>query len=199
MPLTIPTGFGEAAWHFTSTSGTPDFVTTCGVDLSDAGGDFAGAAEALWDYYAGSIMQETSNHVQITRCVLRVGNDGPTSAYESSHTPVGGGSAGAHGPLSMAIIARKVTNVGGRRGRGRMFMPGTAGEGTVDESGRVLEVHAALVNTKLNTLQSYMENGNANHQVVLPPVLLHSDGSTPTPIVDFAVGSLVGWIRGRIW
>lgn len=199
MSLVIPPGYGLAAYEFTSATGTAPFVTTIGVDLSDAGGDFVAAANAAFSAYAGQIMPITDNDLTLSRVVLSIGQDGPGGSVDSTRTPVQGGSTGTFAPVAMAPVVRKVTAQIGRSGRGRMFLPGLIQEAGVDPTG-------GLTNTFRNQLQGKVDDFLEVLQVPgidepsLPPVLLHSAGLdiAPTPIQSLLVTPLVGWIRGRI-
>lgn len=198
MSLVIPPGFGNAAFIFTGAVGTQPYVTTLGVDISGAGGDFVGAANSLMLSYQVAFQTETSNALTLDRVNLAIGQDGPGGSVDSDLSPIAMSRSGTYGPTAMSAIARKVTNEIGRRGRGRMFLPGVITESEVDADGSITSARRGTLQTALNLFQTTLAEP-AGEDVAYPPVLLHSQApADPTPLTSFAVSDLVGWIRGRI-
>lgn len=196
MSLAIPPGYGLAALNFSSSTGTQPFVTTIGVGLANWGGDFVDAANAVFAAYATTMMGATDNDLTLSSVTLSVGQDGPGGSVDSDATPVPGTSTGTFAPVAMAPVVRKTTNVLGRRGRGRMFIPGVIQESGVEPDGR-------LTTTFRNQLQGLCDNFFAElttNDPSLAPYLLHSEGlaTEPTLITSLTVTPVVGWIRGRI-
>lgn len=202
MSLVIPTGYGSAALIFRGSLGTPEHVTTIGVDLSEAGGDFVGAANRVMTCYAGAIMPTTYSALTLDHVTLAIGQDGPGGSVDSDLPPVVGGKSGSSGTVAMAPVVRKVTNEIGRRGRGRMFPPGVLGSSEVDSNGLISTGRRDSLQTAFDLLYANLMNLTpVPGAPVLAPVLLHSSGPSagvPTPVTGFSVAPLVGWIRGRI-
>lgn len=198
MPLIVPPGFGLAAFVFTSTSGTPPIVTTLGVDLGDVGGAFVEAADLLHAAYAVNIGPETDNSLTLDHVNLQVGDDGPGGSVDSAVGPSAMTRSGTGPPVSMSVIVRKITNDLGRRGRGRMFLPGLLTTTNVDENGIVASGRRTEIITAVGAFLSDISDVGATPGPC-PPVLLHSSApADPTPVVNIAVSAQVGWIRGRI-
>lgn len=199
MSLVIPPGFGSAAFVFTGAVGTQPYVTTMGLDLGDAGGDFVGAANRAFDAWEEVLIAETSNALTLDRVTLAVGSDGPGGSVDSSRTPIPGEDSGTYGPTAMSAIGRKVTAELGRAGRGRMFLPGFLAENAVDPDGSVVAARRDAITIALDTFVANLQLGGTVPGMLLPPVLLHSAGGpAPTPIETMVCSDLVGWIRGRI-
>jgi hypothetical protein len=198
VSLIIPPGFGNAAFIFTGGAGTPEFVTTLGVDLANAGGDFVGVANALGDIYATAWAAETDSAFTLDRVNLAVGQDGPGGSVDSDFTPIPMTRSGTGPPVSMAVVLRKVTNEIGRRGRGRMFMPGLLTTANVDESGIVASGRRGEINTAAENFYELLTDA-LGVATAYDPVLLHGAApADPDPIVGFQASTIVGWIRGRI-
>lgn len=198
MALIIPPGFGNAAFIFTSTTGTPPIVTTLGVNLSAAGGDFVEAANVAFAAYAAHLLPETDTSLTLDRVNLAVGDDGPGGSVDSDLAPAPGTRSGTGPPVSMSTIVRKVTNDIGRRGRGRMFLPGLLTTTNVDESGIIASGRRDEILTAVGGFIAELFD-TETVPFNLPPVLLHSSApADPTPLTGAAVSPLVGWIRGRI-
>lgn len=198
MTLVIPPGFGSAAFIFNGTEGTPTFVTTMGVDLSAASGDFVGAANELMTGYATAFEDGTDSLLTLARVNLAVGDDGPGGSVDSDLAPIPMARSGTSVPIAMAAIMRKSTNELGRRGRGRCFLPGVLTQAEVNEGGQIGSGRIATLSPLLDAWHDIL-TGTTSPFTPYPPVLLHSSAPTdPTPITGFALAPLVGWIRGRI-
>lgn len=198
MSLVIPPGFGSASLVFTGAPGTQPYVITCGFNLAAFGGDFVDAADTIGTGYMLVMGATTSAALTLDRVTLAVGQDGAGGSVDSTFAPIAGQRSGSFPPTAMSAICRKSTNDLGRRGRGRMFVPGIVSENEVDEDGSIVTARRAAINTLLVALFTQWTTGQGADDA-LPPVLLHSTAPTdPTPIIGFTVSDLVGWVRGRI-
>ena len=203
MTLSIPPGFGSAAIIFNGSGGTAPYVTTIGVDLSGAGGDFVAAANSVMTAYSIAFGDDWASSLTLEKVNLAVGQDGPGGSVESDVPPKAGAKGGEFPPIAMAVIAKKVTNSLGRSGRGRMYLPGLAREIDINENGTlggdvVTALNGALENFLLTLSTPAL---NSPGSVAVPAVLLHSKGlgaPVPTPIVGMSLASKIGWIRGRL-
>lgn len=201
VSLVIPPGFGSAAFVLTGLPGTQPYVTTLGVDLGAAGGDFVAAANVAFAAYQTHLLPVTSNNLVLDRVTLTVGSDGPGGSVDSTTPPSPGTRTGSFPPTAMSAIGRKSTSVLGRRGRGRMFIPGVVNEDQVDQDGSITNAGRTAVQTALNGFYAYLVANDDPETFPLPPVLLHGPGVPvlpPTPVEGFTVSDTVGWIRGRI-
>lgn len=198
MSLVIPPGFGLASFVLTGDVGTQPYVTTMGLDLSDAGGDFVLAANQAKAVYATTIGVETSEALSLDRVTLAVGQDGPGGSVDSDTPPDEFTRSGSFPPTAMSAIMRKVTNDLGRRGRGRMFLPGVISENEVDQDGSIVPARITALNEVVQEFVLELGLGATPGPAMLP-VLLHSTAPTdPTPLTNVTISSTVGWIRGRI-
>lgn len=198
MSLVIPPGYANAAFIFSADFGTPPIVTTLGVDVSAFSGDFVEAANTAFTYWTNHMPAQMDAQLTLDRVTLAVGSDGPGGSVDSTLPPFPMARSGTAGPYSMSVIARKVTNTLGRRGRGRMFIPGALTGSEVDESGNVAPARVSSLQSSLDDLLADFVEG-ATPLLALPPVLLHSSAPTePDPIVGLGVAAQVGWVRGRI-
>jgi len=198
VTLIIPPGFGNAAFVFSSTSGTPPIVTTLGVDISAYGGDFVQAANDLMDVWSVNLGAQVWSDLTLDRVNLAVGQDGPGGSVDSTQAPIPMTRSGTYPPVATAAIARKVTNDIGRRGRGRMFLPSTLSESEVDPDGSIVSARITSLSSAL--IDFYEDLGTADTaSFPMDPFLFHSSAPTdPTPITGLTLATLVGWVRGRI-
>lgn len=199
MGVTVPPGFGLAAFHLTADFGTPDFVTTIGLDLSVAGGDFEAAVEAAYAAYATTIMTQTLTSYTLTGCSLTVGQDGSSvGSLQSASTPIPGSRSGQSEAAAMAVIARKMTAQLGRRGRGRMYVPGWLEVDQAQPSGEMVPGVFTALQDALDDFYDALQGDEGVTSPLNGAVLLHADGGAPTPITALQLVTKVGWIRKRI-
>jgi hypothetical protein len=198
VALIVPPGFAQAAFIFGTEVGTGPIVTTLGVSLENAGGDFVEAANQIKQHYADAFGTVTSNALTLDRVSLYVGSDGPSGSVDSDTPPIAMSNTGVYGPIAMSAILRKVSQDPGRRGRGRMFLPGSAPEANVEEDGSLNSAQRAAITTAAQAFFTDMTT-TIVPAGPFPPVILHSQApADPSPLTGFAVSDLVGWIRGRI-
>jgi len=136
------------------------------------------------------------NQVVMQSVTVRIG--------QASGEPVVGVDATAHpGSLSIsslppncALLVHKVTAAGGRRGRGRFFIPWTTDKESVNEAG-ILETGS--VDSRRNTLATWLTALSTNG---VPMVLLHGEGKTalipPTPVALLQPMTLLATQRRRL-
>ena len=198
MARIIPPNFGEISIVHTGGGGTAPYVVTCGVSLLGVPPeDFVECANNAKGAYSDQFRSILNPELAIDRCVLQIGLAGGSSgSVESDTPPLQGQGDGSYEPISMAVIARKNTGVLGRKGRGRCFLPGLLTDPAVDAGGRIVASSAEGYSERWNTFLTDLATlpvGSA-----MAPVLLHNDGSPPTPITGGTIAPQVGWIRKRI-
>lgn len=197
VPLSIPTGTANASLVFQTSTGDGPFVTTCGVTTIGYEDDFVSLANAIMQAYADAMKTNTSTALTLERVSLLVGQPGGNGSVDSSLAPIAMTNAGAAAPVAMALIARKTTNLLGRSGRGRMFLPGTAFETTIDPDGSVQPTFRNQVSVAMEDFRDRLLEAPLGP---ITPLLLHdvTVNHQPTTIRSFVVSDLVGWVRGRI-
>lgn len=201
VSLVIPPGFGLASIILTGPEGTQPYVTTIGVGLADAGGDFVGVANRVFDSYASVFDTLTNDKLIFDRVSLLVGSDGGNGSVDSDLAPRQAVRSVDMAPTAMSLIARKNTAVLGRRGRGRMFIPGVLADGDVMATGAIEAASKPIFEDALEEFLTSLSLVGPSIYPIAPPYLLHSEGASstsPSPITSLTPGPLVGWIRKRI-
>ena len=125
---------------------------------------------------------------QLTRTVV-VDSTGLT--FESTNAPVAGTASGTGWSPQVCFLIRKVTAVGGRRNRGRWYLPGGS-EGDVDTNGDIPAGALAVVNTNVNNFFSDITTADFGF------CILHADGGAPTDIVDLVPSARCATQRRRL-
>lgn len=195
MALVVPPGFALASFVFTGNVGTQPYVTTIGVEVDLGAATAVDCANIMKASYVDSFAAETTSALTLDRVSLYIGDDGPSGSVDSNTAPSAMTRSGTYPPTACSAIARKVTADVGRRGRGRMFLPGVLSESEVDQDGSVVSARRTSLQAALNDFYGNLTAVGP----VGPPVLFHATAPTdPSPITGFAVSDTVGWIRGRI-
>lgn len=179
MPI-IPVGFGQLTFVFLIDGDTEEMLTSVGVDLSEAGGDFDAVVEGATATWAESFLLEQTIACTYVRTVLQVGQDGGDPLVFEDISGLAGLDPTGPLPPNVAYLMRKTTTLGGRAGRGRMFLPGIALQGEFEANGTVSDDKLFDMQTRGNQFFNIMASGNSGAFPDSALVLLHS-GATPAP------------------
>jgi hypothetical protein len=96
-------------------------------------------------------------------------------------------------PIGGAVLVRKVTGLGGRRNRGRMYVPPFfLNESNVDYLGNIDGATLSVVQNWFNAWY------NAMVAATYVPQILHSDGAVGTNVTSFSVQQKLGTQRLRM-
>lgn len=190
MPLVIPEGFYEAAFHHIQNGTTRQAVCTLGLEYS--GDDFeADAIEAVGGWVG--LMGKLTNSIAFVKATMRnqVG-----IIWERAYL-VAGGDTDPGAPYNTAYLVKKTTSSPGRQNRGRLFLPGV-NELLLDNNGMISGSKFTSLQTGLNDMKTTFEAHNFD------PFLLHNSSSGggspvgPTPIAAFALQNQVATQRRRL-
>lgn len=202
MPLVIPPGYLHAVYVFDLTGDNEAMVTTCGHEIdSSSGASGADSADDLFNSFGANILPGLTDQLYLDHVTTYVGQDGaPPLIYESSQARVQGGATSVGLPQNNAYLVRKRTDLSGRRGRGRFYVPGVV-EGGVDHLGNL---SGPLQTDRQTEWTAWYDDLTALVAGRLyPPVVLHrSEGigeePLPTPITQFIVDGRIATQRRRL-
>lgn len=191
--MLIPSGFAQANIQFTGAGVPHGAEVTIGLDHTGTGMTPTQVAQAVDNaYFDAGIPLLLADNVDETSILVKFGpNSTGPSVIEATNNPSSG--PGQAAP-QLAWLVRKVTALGGRAGRGRLYWPGLP-EAAVGETGIIVSASVVAMQTAMDTFLSELQGAG------LPPVVLHAEGSplsTPTPITDFVVQSLCATQRRRV-
>lgn len=170
MALIIPPGYMQVSYRWQALGDANPYISTIGVDHD-------GAPQTVLNTIVTSYIGlwpagDTFTQFTFLGCIAQVGQDGGPPVTIEANAAVVGTFSGAPLPSNCAILIRKSTALGGRRGRGRMYWPSVIfSEANADHNGMLAAGVISAYNTKLNT-----------HRSVANFVLLHHDATIPTPI-----------------
>lgn len=144
----------------------------------------------------GSLFTRMDSSVILTGVRVALGTDGSEDLIGFSPTNVACTAAGSGPPPNVAILVHKRTARGGRRGRGRMFLPWFGSEGDHDETGSINGTALTQYQTAVDTFRTSLTS------LAGPMVLLHGPGETtpgpPDTITGLDVDRLVSTQRRRL-
>lgn len=196
----IPLGFASAALIFTGPFGTEPFVTTVGMDVtgSPAFSTYKDTANAVFNSYQAEVMPYTSNELTLERVDVSYPAGTGTVSVSSDLAPASGGYSGLQASINNAILVNKITDEPGRRGKGRMFIPGLLGasdtgiDGTLSQAGR--DQYQTYITNFVEEVKQDPGSGVAEF------VVLHSSPGpiAPAVITSFVVSPKIGSIRRRL-
>lgn len=194
MGVEVPTGYGMSVYRWRCAGILEDACVTLGYEP----GGSTDAEEHADELHAALL---ASGLITNTNMCAGWSYQGTVTYYQSA-TGVFQGGAGsvvigtassAPMPANCCFLVNKLTARGGRKGKGRMYLPACyGGEHLVEPTGVVSSALVTSTQTKLTAWYNAIVAGAAN------PVLFHSDGSTPDTILSFSLATTIGTQRRRI-
>lgn len=190
--MIIPSGYAQINAIHTGAAVPTGAQWTLGVDVSSFPGNVQDIAQTFEiAVNTSGLYAQIANTCNLTSVLVKEGPNatGP-SFLEPANEPGTGGTAGA---VQVAYLVHKTTDIGGRAGRGRLYLPGVV-ESKVDVGGVLSSGVASSISTAMSIILSELVAEN------LTPVLLHASGSpvsTPTPIVAMPCDQVVATQRRR--
>jgi hypothetical protein len=187
--MTIPVGYGQATFLFGGNGAPLGAATTLGFQqtgTTDPDADAFDLHQAMRDLVAAVC----SDEIRLERTDVKWGPDatGPSGSFSQNQT---GGRTGGVAPPNVSLLVRKGTALGGREGRGRMFIPGPSEEDL--SAGGFVE--SALVTAATAALGTFFA---ALIAADLPPYLLHDSGTPPTAITTLDLDGRAATQRRRL-
>lgn len=202
MALVIPEGYGVAKMRWRSQGDGEEMISTIGFqgDGSPDVNDLAQAIGTHWlECWPMTSMSSTYSFVGVD---VAYGPEGSAEVGEWN-TNAAGGIAVATCPSNCALLISKLTGLGGKANKGRMYLPAAyLSEGEVDQNGFLSA--AALAQTQGFCSNFFNVNLGATPIVgLIGWVLLHSgDAQTPsnmpTPITALQPQTQIATQRQRM-
>lgn len=206
MAVEIPPGYLLAAWEMRYPGDPDPWYCTCGFEIVDGPGDPVVIANSLQSAWIDTVLNTQSTLMTLQGCVVKIGNDGAPIMGYSSQPAAPGGTAQLMLPQNCALLVDKLTATGGRRSRGRFYVPGCLVEGNVDNIG---VIETSLMTTLTAEWTAFMTYVQAAGPIPsFNPVILHSPSGPevveptptgePTPVTSFRVQSVISTQRKRL-
>lgn len=187
----IPDGFGEATLNLDFVFGPSNpMAIVFGYDFLGSPGPSAHASSirGFFETVMGNTIGLTNNLLLVSVTTLE--NPGGVSGVSSSGFV--GNDTSAAMPPQVAVLIRKTSNTGGRRGRGRMYVPGLAQSASL-EGGYLVAATQANWQQRFDTFLSSLAAAD------LPMVILHNDiAFIPSGVTTLSVQNILATQRRRI-
>jgi hypothetical protein len=202
MTLIIPPGFAQVGLAFSTPADPERMFCTFGVDITGIGGDISKLDAKMYASLESTFLNAVSVAYESPGFSIAVGQDGgpPISQYRAwAGGTMGGGVGGACTPQNTAYLIHKV-GPGGRRGMGRMYVPGVR-EDSVDNTGVMNAVLRDAMSVAWGAFLSGMLSTLPDDIPACPLVILHTAGGSaipPSPISDLRCDARVATQRRRL-
>jgi len=193
MALLIPAGFCQVNLFWTGASVPTGAQCTFALDAQASAQTPTEIGNVVVDaYQTAGFSINLANNVNLVKVLVK---EGPNATGPSAEVATGlNSSGGTAGTANTATLVSKNTALGGRQGRGRMFLPGVQ-EDQIDGAGVIAPAVVAALQSDVELMFSEIAVSD------LFPVLLHDEASpitTPTPITSFTVQSTAATQRRRM-
>lgn len=194
MGVIIPFSEGQATFKWLCTGITDEAVVTVGYSPPTSD-DITEQAAAMNSAMIASGLVTAANMctgwTYIGVDVTQMTASGPIIATQPAS--VAGSAASTPLPSNCAFLIKKNTLLGGRRGRGRWYLPPFAsGENLVDQAGVVNSGAISAIQGRINAFQAALVTAG------YITVVHHSDGAAGTAIQSWQVQSVIGTQRRRM-
>ena len=203
MPLIIPPGYGQAVYTMQLTGDSEPMVVTCGHGLAFWGGDFQSAVNRLQQDFVANIGPIMPSSYLLDFTTLYAGDDSGTPTVwesEAAGTP-GGASSSNTLPQNCALLVSKRTGLAGRRGRGRLYLPGQPEAGW-NELGDVQGTWGTNTQDAFDAWMADLTSTGPGFEPNPPYILHRSEGAgtepAPTEITAMICSSKLATQRKRL-
>jgi hypothetical protein len=165
MPLVIPAGFGSVSVNLKHGSIPRPAAVTYGVQTTSIT-DFQTFVNGLQTQFDTALSPILDTEVLIGPTTLRYvpSGGGEVVTILSTVLPTLGAQNVDSTPSNVALLVKKLTAQGGRRGRGRLFLPWAIPETSMGETGVLTP---AYITSCTNALNTWFANFSVQKMVVL--------------------------------
>lgn len=192
----VPPGFADVSVKIVLSGMTRPAYITFGVDPTSADPDQVASSVASAFATTGGFMTRMSTLVGVGPVTVRLGQDGGESLIGFDEQTRLGARTFQAPPSNVAALIHKRSSRGGRRGRGKLFLPWAVDEGNVDSSGNISSVEYNPWNTALEVWRNDLSAR------AVPMVILHEPGITtpgaPNTVTSLQMDRLVATQRRRL-
>src|SRR6185503_11782061 len=198
---TVP-GFADVALQLVlSCLNRPAYITF-GVDPADTDPMLIAGAINTAASTAGSLMSIMDSNVTLRSVRVSLGTDGSEDVVGVLTGTTVGGVSKTTLPPNCAMLVHKLTGRGGRRGRGRMFIPWCVDEGVCDEAGIITPAAVTPIQSALTAFRVALNSGG-NPMVILhepsqPGVAHPSTPGAPNVVTALVADPLISTQRRRL-
>ena len=188
--MNIPTGFAQVNLMFVGAGLPRNAQIALGVENASPL-TAAGVAGSVGGAFVTNVMPLLSEGVTLQSVKAKLGPNATGAEAEIAYGTPGGATGDEPLPPNVAALVRKITATGGRKGQGRIFVPGVTEDSTTGGG--------YLTPTALAALQTAFDDFLTDIGTTFTPmVVLHNDATTPTDVTELAVQQLLATQKRRI-
>jgi hypothetical protein len=136
-----------------------------------------------------SCFADVSETLSVPTMLIKFGPDETGALYELG-CGIEGSDTGAVGAAAPAALIKKSTATGGRKGRGRMYLPGIT-EQRIDPGGVLVSSFRLTLETDAQNFFADLDTGG------LVLAVEHADGSTPSDVTGISCAATLATQRRR--
>lgn len=187
--MIIPVGFAQVNFRFDGFAlpNGAEVVIGCSLGGED---DPVVIATGYKNAWLASFTEAQTDETNFASVLVKFGPNIDGVSTELPVNVVGGRDVLTEAP-NTALLVQKRTATGGRRGRGRMFVPGLD-QDDVTGAGKLTSTALALWQGKADEFLGHAAIA------AFPPVLLHADAGGPHALTDLVVSTTVATQRRRL-
>lgn len=197
MGIRVPANHVELIFRMKMLNDNEEMLCTIGAG-EEANSGFgqaqANQCAATWGQFIMPLLANNTTYVGMTG---RTGPDGNAVVFEAPANVVGS-YAGSALPPNCSLLLRKRTAQGGRRNRGRMYIPG-APEGVVEPNGDLTAAYLASFQQQINAWRVALSDVNGISELaIFHTTGLGVAGLPPTMITSFIADKKIATQRRRL-
>lgn len=195
MARIIPPGYAECSMEFWLAGYLRPAVITQGFKINGSVGSSYNVADQFDLAFAGSFKALFDSNVTMRNAKAVIGQDGSDPIVQISTTQTAGTSARESTAPALALMVTKNTNLGGRKNRGRNYMPWALADSDVAENGAVNPTRLTSWAAALDEYYDFIIGPTTD--LLDEPVILHTDPTVPTPVTSFTPNPAIRTQRRR--
>lgn len=188
MPIIIPNGYAQFTLEWGGVALPEGAATVFGTEV-EPGDTPTALAEGVSALVETTLLTVMSTEVTLVSVVCK---KGPTDTGPFARVAAGVAGDQAGDPVSPAVsvLVSKQTASGGRKNRGRMYLPGLR-EANVSSGGVISSTNRTAWQAAVDDFFDGLGLG------LIPMVILHTSNVAPTPVTALSVQSVVATQRLR--
>lgn len=194
--MPTPLGYSDVSCWVTIATSTRPSAFTFGVSSGEQTAAETHADVVASLQVASGIRTKLANTAAFSRVRVSTGTDDDEDVVFDGAMNQPGSSIVETTPPNVALLVHKRTARGGRRGRGRLFMPWFLNEAKVTSSGMVDPAEQVALQTPFNLWLADLASRG------IPMVLLHQGGDTPPGppnlVTSLAIDPMISTQRRRL-
>lgn len=195
MARIIPPGYAECSMEFWLAGYLRPAVITQGFKITGSVGSSYNVADQFDLAFANSFKALFDSNVTMRNAKAVIGQDGSDPIVQVSTTQTAGTSSRESTAPALALMVTKNTNLGGRKHRGRNYMPWALADSDVAENGAVNPTRLTSWAAALDEYMDYIIGPTTD--LLDEPVILHTDPTVPTPVTSFTPNPAIRTQRRR--